>query len=409
MDPRVKPAGDGRKRQTYTHAAHYPIQMSSRTIGIIVHGATSRIGATQHLKNALTPICAEGGLGIGEDRILPRLILVGRNKQRLAVLARENGALAWTTDLDAALSDSAYTMLFDAAATCQRKATLEKGIAAGKHIYSEKPVAEAVADGRALLKAITARGLKHGAVEDKQYLPGICKLRALAQAGFFGRVVGFRLEFGWWVFDGFDEPCQRPSWNYRKTGGGGLLLDMYSHFRYLIEGMLGPIRRVVTLAATAMPERLDEAGTRYAADVEDQAVTLIELESGATGVIIASWATRVRRDDLMTFQIDGTKGSAISGLHRCYMQPLVDTPKIAAFNPTVDLAIDYRARWQEAPAAGSYVNPYRIGWEDFLRHLVADAPLRSDFAAGIRDVAFAEACGRSAREGGWIEFDQVAG
>jgi predicted dehydrogenase len=382
--------------------------MANRTIGVIVHGATGRIGSTQHLKNALTPMRAEGGLVVGEDRVIPQLILVGRDKERLAAIARENGGAAWTTDLDAALSDPAFTVLFDAAATHQRKSTLEKGIAAGKHIYSEKPVAQTVADGRALLAAMTARGLKHGAVEDKQYLPGLRKLRALAQAGFFGRVVGFRLEFGWWVFDGFDEPCQRPSWNYRKAGGGGLLLDMYSHFRYLIEGVVGPVRRVVTSAGTAVPERVDETGGRYAVDVEDQAITLVELASGAAGTIIASWATRVRRDDLMTFQIDGTNGSAIAGLHRCYMQPLADTPRVAAFNPMVDLAIDYRARWQEAPAVGPVLNPYRVGWEGFLRHIEADAPLCSDFAAGIRDVAFAEACGRSLRESAWVSFDDRA-
>jgi predicted dehydrogenase len=379
--------------------------MANRTIGIILHGATGRIGSTQHLKNALMPIRQEGGLTAGEERIIPRLILVGRDKEHLAAIAREHHIEPWTTDLDAALSDPAYDVLFDAAATHQRKATLEKGIAAGRHIYSEKPVALTAADGRALLAAITARGLKHGAVEDKQYLPGMRKLAVLVQAGFFGRVVGFRLEFGWWVFDGFDEPCQRPSWNYRKAGGGGLLLDMYAHFRYLIEGMLGPIRRVVTSAATAVPERVDEAGIRYTVDVEDQATTLIELASGVTGIIVASWATRVRRDDLMTLQIDGTTGSAIAGLHRCHMQPLVDTPKIAAFNPTVDLGLDYRARWQEAPAAAPYLNPYRVGWEDFLRHLVTDAPLRSDFAAGIRDVAFAETCRRSFREAAWVDFD----
>ena len=381
--------------------------MPSRTIGIILHGATGRIASTQHLKNALAPIRAEGGFAFREDRIIPRFILVGRNKERLATVARENGGAAWTTDLDAALSDPAYEVLFDAAATYQRKTTLEKGIAAGKHIYSEKPVAETVADGSALLAAIAARGLKHGAVEDKQYLPGMLKLHALAQAGFFGRVVGFRLEFGWWVFDGFDEACQRPSWNYRQAGGGGLLIDMYSHFRYLIEGMLGPIRCLITSATTAVPERIDESGMRYTVDVEDQATTLIELASGATGTIVASWATRVRRDDLMTFQIDGTTGSALAGLHRCYVQPLADTPKVAAFNPTIDLAVDYRARWEEAPGAGPYVNPYRIGWEDFLRYLVTDAPPRSDFAAGIRDVAFAEACGRSARDGAWVSFDDA--
>jgi predicted dehydrogenase len=381
--------------------------MPSRTIGVIVHGATGRIAATQHLKNALAPIRAEGGLAAGGDRVVPQVILVGRDKARLAAIAQENGGAPWTTDLDQALSDPAYTVLFDAAATPQRKATLEKGIAAGKHIYSEKPVALTAADGRALLAAITARWLKHGAVEDKQYLPGMCKLRALVQAGFFGRVTGFRLEFGWWVFDGFDagQPCQRPSWNYQAPGGG-LMLDMYAHFRYLIEGTLGPIRRLVTLAGTAMPERVNEAGGRYAVVVEDQATTLVELASGATGVIIASWATRLRGDDLITFHIDGTKGSASAGLHRCYVQPLAGTPRIAASNPMVDLAIDYRVRWQDAPAAGPYRDPYRVGWEDFLRHLATGAPLSSDFAAGIRDVAFAEACGRSARERAWVDFDE---
>jgi predicted dehydrogenase len=383
--------------------------MAIRTIGIIVHGATGRIGATQHLKNALTPIRAEGGVAAGEDCVVPQLILVGRDKERLAAVARENGGAPWTTDIDAALSDPRYTVLFDAAATHQRQATLEKGIAAGKHIYAEKPVALTVADGRTLLAAMTARGLKHGAVEDKQYLPGLRKLRALVQAGFFGRILSFRLEFGWWVFDGLDEPCQRPNWNYRKVGGGGLLIDMYAHFRYLIERLLGPIRRVLTSATTAVPERIDEAGARYTVDVEDQATTLIELASGATGVIIASWATRVRRDDLMTLQIDGTNGSAIAGLHRCYMQSLADTPRVVAFNPMVDLAIDYRARWQEAPGAGPNLSPYRVGWEDFLRHLAADAPLSSDFAAGIRDVAFAEACGRSCRDRAWVGFDDAMG
>jgi predicted dehydrogenase len=380
--------------------------MPSRTIGIIVHGATGRIAATQHLKNALTPIRAGGGLATGNDRIVPQVILVGRDKERLAAVARENGDAPWTADIDQALSDPAFTVLFDAAATPQRKTTLEKGIAAGKHIYSEKPVALSAADGRVLLAAITARGLKHGAVEDKQYLPGMCRLRALVDAGFFGRITGFRLEFGWWVFDGLDagQPCQRPSWNYRAPGGG-LMLDMYAHFRYLIEGLLGPVRRVVTLAATAVPERADETGERYAVDVEDQAMTLVELASGATGVIIASWATRLRGDDLITFHVDGTKGSASAGLHRCHVQPLADTPRIAASNPMVDLGIDYRARWQDAPARGPYPNPYRVGWEDFLRHVATDAPLRSSFSAGIRDVAFAEACGRSARERAWVEFE----
>jgi predicted dehydrogenase len=380
--------------------------MATRTVGIILNGATSRIGSTQHLRNALAPIRAEGGLVVGADRVMPRVLLVGRDADRLAALAREHGVES-ATDLDAALADPAYEVLFDAAVTHQRQATLEKAIAAGKHVYSEKPVAASVADGRALVTAMQARGLKHAAVEDKQYLPGLSKLAALAKGGFFGRVVGFRLEFGWWVFDGVEERCQRPSWNYRKAGGGGLILDMYSHFRYMIENILGPIERVACAATTAVPERVDERGERYVVDVEDHSATLVTLRSGAVGSILATWATRVRRDDLMTFQIDGTAGSAIAGLHRCYAQAIGDTPNVAAFNVTTDLGIDYASRWQEVPPAGPYLNPYRVGWQDFLRHLVAGTPLRSDFTAGIRDVAFAQACTRSLERGASIRLDDV--
>jgi predicted dehydrogenase len=380
--------------------------MATRTVGIILNGATSRIGSTQHLKNALAPIRAEGGLFAGADRVMPRVLLVGRDADRLAALAREHGVES-STDLDAALADPSYEVLFDAAVTHQRQATLEKAIAAGKHVYSEKPVAASVAAGRALLAAMEARGLKHAAVEDKQYLPGLTKLAALARAGFFGRVVGFRLEFGWWVFDGVEERCQRPSWNYRKAGGGGLILDMYPHFRYMIENILGPIERVACAATTAVPERVDERSERYAVDVEDHTATLVTLTCGAVGSILASWAARVRRDDLMAFQIDGTRGSAVAGLHRCYVQGIGDTPKVAAFNVMTDLRIAYASRWQEVPAAGPYPNPYRVGWEDFLRHLVAGSALRSDFAAGIRDVAFAEACYRSLGSGASVRLDDV--
>src|SRR5215469_9381477 len=378
--------------------------MATTTIGIIVNGATGRIGPTQHLANALVPIMREGGLAVGGDQIVPRIKLVGRDPQKLAQAAAARGVAEWSADLDVALADPEFSVFFDAAATHQRKPVLDKAIAAGKHIYTEKPVALTAEEGGALLAAARERGVKHGAVEDKQYLPGLQKLARLARAGFFGRVIGFRLEFGWWVFDGIERPSQRPSWNYTRAGGGGLILDMYPHWRYVIEGLLGRIRRVATMTATAVPERADEARRRFRVDVEDTATTLVELKSGAVGAILSSWATRVRRDDLMTLQIDGTDGSAIAGLHRCRVQNNADTPAIKHFNPTTDLGIDYGAGWRDAPDAGPYVNPYRIGWEDFLRHVATGAPLKSDLAAGLRDLEFAEACLRSAATGTWVEM-----
>jgi len=382
--------------------------MTTRTIGIIVNGATGRIASTQHLANALVPIGREGGLAAGGERIVPRVLLAGRDAGRLAQIAAAHGVTAWSTDLDAVLADPSFTVFFDAAATHQRRQALEKAIAAGKHIYAEKPVALSGADGRALLAAARARGLKHAAVEDKQYLPGLQKLAALSRAGCFGRVVGFRLEFGWWVFDGAERPSQRPSWNYTRAGGGGLILDMYPHWRYVIENILGPIRRVVTASGTAIPQRIDESGARYRVDVEDTATTLVELQDGAFGTIMSSWATRVRRDDLMSFAIDGTGGSAVAGLHRCRVQSAAATPTVKHFNPTVDLGIDYREGWSDAPDAGPYANPYRVGWEDFLRHLVTGALLRSDLAAGVRDLLFAEACQRSAASGAWVDLENTA-
>jgi predicted dehydrogenase len=375
--------------------------MATQTIGIIVNGATGRIGSTQHLANALVPIIAEGGLALGDDRLLPRLLLVGRDPTRLAAVARACNGASWSTDLAAALADPDYPVFFDAAATHQRVAVLEQAIAAGKHVYSEKPVAPTAAQGRALLHQAQQRELKHGAVEDKIHLPGLRKLAALTGGGALGRIVGFRLEFGWWVFDGSERPCQRPSWNYR-AGGGGLILDMYPHWRYVIESIVGRIARVASSEWIATPARIDEEGARYSVAVEDSAATLVELESGAFGTILSSWATRVRRDDLLTLQVDGTAGSAVAGLHRCHVQSAARTPAIAHFSVMKDIAADYRDGWEEAPPLPHYRNPYRVGWEQFLRHVATGAPLACDFAAGIRDVAFAEACHRSMQERTWI-------
>jgi predicted dehydrogenase len=242
-------------------------------------------------------------------------------------------------------------------------------------------------------------------VEDKVFLPGMQKIAYLNEIGFFGRIVNFRLEFGWWVFDGVDTVPQRPSWNYKKSGGGGLALDMFPHWRYVVEGLLGRIKSIVAATWTALPERIDERGERYKVDVDDSVATIVELENGAFGTVVSSWASRARNDDLLILHVDGTKGSARAGLHRCYVQSTAETPRLTGWNVNVDLNNDYRAQWGVAADRAPYTNPYRVGWERFLRHIVSDAPFASDLRAGARDVQLAEACYRSMAERRWVALD----
>lgn len=386
--------------------------MADIEIGIIVNGATGRIGSTQHLANALVPIRDQGGLVVGrhkdEVRIVPKLLLVARNAEKLSELAKTHRIADTTTDLDAALARPDMAIFFDAAATHQRVAAIGKAIAAGKHIYSEKPVAPSVAAGLELLRAVQARGLKAGAVEDKVYMPGLRTLAGLVRDGFFGRIIGFRIDFGWWVFDGIERPPNRPSWNYKKSGGGGMASDMFPHWRYIVESLLGPISAVVCDARIALRERADEQGQRYTPDVDDSATALVELASGAAGVIVSSWTSRIRRDDILTMQLDGTAGSAVAGIHTCRVQSAAETPLVRHMNPMTDIGHDYRADWRDVPASGAVVNGYRAGWEQFLAHVATGAPLKHDFAAGLRDVQLTEASYRSVRERRWIALDPPA-
>jgi len=379
--------------------------MPAETLGIIVNGATSGIANRQHLAQALVPIIAEGGLPVGDRKVVPMLLLVGRDAGRLKAVAERFGLEAWSTDLDGALSDDRFSVFFDAGHTGGRAERLRAAIAAGKHVYTEKPVVADIAEGREIERLAAERNLKVGVVEDKLFMPGPTKLRLVCESGQLGRVVNFRLDFGYWIFSHPDGPLQRPSWNYRKSQGGSLLLDMYPHWRYVVEGVVGPIRRVVTAAWTAVPERLDEDGIPYRVDTDDSAATLVELESGAFGTITSSWATRVNRDDLVVFQVDGTDGSATAGIHRCYVQSLSATPRVA-FDPNRDHNRDYHADWSAAPFDPPFTNGYRMGWEAFIRHVVDGAPLAADIGAGLRDVALAKACQASVDEESWVPLSR---
>jgi predicted dehydrogenase len=381
--------------------------MATRTIGIVIDGATGRLGTTQHLK-ALLAIRSEGGLALANgERLMPEPLLLGRTAGKLAALAAASGGLKWSTDTAACLADPAIGIYFDAAPTGGRHERVSAAIAAGKHVYTEKPAAATLDEALSLARQAQRAGVRNGVVQDKLFLPGLKKLRKLYEADYFGRILSIRLDFGWWVFDGGLYPSQRVSWNYRRATGGGLILDMFAHWRYVFDRLLGPIKSVLCREATAQPRRRDEAGNWFDVDVDDHAFAIFELEGGVLAQVSSSWASRVKRDDLLQIQVDGTAGSAVCGLHDCFIQPLVATPRpfMDSENPQ---PMVFDEQWQPMPTLLPYVNPYREGWELFLRHVAEDGAFPSPILEAAKAVQLAEACHQSHRERHWIDLEELS-
>jgi predicted dehydrogenase len=376
--------------------------MSEKRIGIIMHGVTGRMGANQHLARSIAEIRKQGGVALKDGtRLMPDPILVGRNAGKLESLARTHGIERWTTDLATALESKSDTLFFDAASTQLRPRLLKRAIAAGKHVYCEKPVATTLAAAMSLYRAAKKARVKHGVVQDKLWLPGLLKLRRLRESGFFGRILSVRGEFGYWVFEGDRQPAQRPSWNYRREDGGGIILDMLCHWRYVLDNLFGGVKAVSCRGATHIPYRWDENGRKYRATADDAAYATFELAGGVIAHFNSAWTVRVRRDDLLTLQVDGTKGSAVAGLRRCFTQSLEETPK-PVWNPDIPQPIDFFQGWKEVPDEAGWDNAFKAQWELYLRHVAGEGPFRWGLLEGAKGVQLAELGLKSWRQRRWL-------
>jgi predicted dehydrogenase len=377
-------------------------------VGIIMNGVTGRMGLNQHLRRSIYAIMQQGGLAAGDDIIMPDPILVGRNAAKLEQIAKECGGLKWSTDVDAAIADPAYSIYFDAQTTDRRAEAVIKAIDAGKHVYCEKPTADKVEVALDLHRRAEAAGIKHGVVQDKLWLPGLLKLKTLQETGFFGKILSVRGEFGYWVFEGDAVPGQRPSWNYRKEDGGGIIIDMLCHWRYVLDNLFGAVKSVSCLGAIHVPKRWDEQGRPYECTADDSAYATFELEGGVIAHFNSSWSVRVRRDDLLTMQVDGTRGSAIVGLRHCWIQPYGATPR-PVWNPDVEQPINFFDGWQKVPEQRAYDNAFKVQWEMFLKHVVKGEPFPWTLLAGAKGVQLAEKGLESWAKRAWVDVEPLEG
>lgn len=384
--------------------------MTKSCLTIAMHGVTGRMGTNQHFIRSILALMRQGGVALASgERLQIKPILVGRSEAKIRHLAetvanREIGSsVDWTTDLESLLTDANVDIVFDASSTLQRAAVVRRAAAAGKAIYCEKPIATRADEAYELADLVETAGVKNGVVQDKLWLPGMRKLRMLRDQGFFGRILSVRGEFGYWVFSGHDadQPAQRPSWNYRREDGGGMMIDMFCHWEYLIGDLFGKIDRVLAHATTDLPERVNEAGAAYPCTADDSAYAIFVLKNGITCQFNSSWTTRVRRDDLLTVQVDGTQGSAVAGLRECWIQPAGATPK-PVWNPDIPQPIDFYGGWQKMPATTDYDNAFKIQWELFLRHYAGEGEFPWSLRSGAAGVALAEAGERSVSERCWV-------
>ena len=381
--------------------------MKTHKIGIIMNGVTGRMGTNQHLIRSLAAIIAEGGLKATEnDIILPDLVLVGRNKNKLKKLAERVQIENWTTNLEEVLADKNYKIYFDAQTTGRRADAIKKAVAAGKHVYCEKPIATSTEIALELYLECEKAGVKHGVVQDKLWLPGMLKLKSLIKDDFFGNILSVKGDFGYWVFEGHTIPAQRPSWNYRKEDDGGIIVDMLCHWRYVLDNIFGQVKGVFCLGATHISERIDENGKPYNCTADDAAYSIFELEGGIIAQFNSSWTTRVRRDDLLTLHVDGTKGSAVVGLRDCWIQDYGNTPK-PVWNPDIPNPIDFKEGWTNVSEEEEFDNAFKAQWELFLKHVVLDTPFPWNLMEGAKGVQLAELGIESWEKKTWINIPNL--
>jgi len=381
--------------------------IKTHRVGIIMNGVTGRMGTNQHLLRSIVPIIEQGGVQLSPTEfIVPDPILVGRNPVKLEKLAARSGIEKGSTDVDAVLADSAYEVYFDAQTTERRVAAVKRAIAAGKHIYIEKPTATNTAEAVELYELAKEAGVKNGVVQDKLWLPGLLKLQTLIRKGFFGSILSVRGEFGYWVFEGDTVPAQRPSWNYRKEDGGGIIIDMLCHWRYVLDNIFGNVKAVSCLGATHVPERVDEAGATYACTADDAAYATFELEGGIVAHFNSSWCVRVRRDDLLTMQVDGTHGSAVVGLRDCWVQSYGATPR-PVWNPDIEQPVKFYEGWLKVPEQQDFENAFKVQWEKFLRHIALDEPFRWSLLEGAKGVQLAEKGLESWQKRAWVDIPDL--
>jgi predicted dehydrogenase len=381
--------------------------MKVHNIGIIMNGVTGRMGTNQHLLRSIAEIIKQGGIKVSSDEIImPDPILVGRDIHKLEKLSQLSGVKKMTTNVDEALADPHNIIYFDSQTTGRRAEGVRKAVQAGKHVYCEKPIAIDTKTALELYELCKAAGLKNGVVQDKLWLPGIMKLKRLIQNGFFGEILSVRGEFGYWVFEGHSIPAQRPSWNYRKEDDGGIIVDMLCHWRYVLDHVFGKVKAVSCLGATHIPERIDEKGMAYKCTADDAAYATFELEGGVIAQFNSSWAVRVRRDDLLTLQVDGTKGSAVAGLRECYTQHYGNTPK-PVWNPDIEQPIKFFEGWSKVPEQEIFENAFKVQWELFLRHVVKDEPFPWDLREGAKGVQLAEKGIESWEKRCWLDIPEL--
>ncbi len=333
----------------------------------------------------------------------PRLVGVCSRRLEQAQRACDEQGFAFATDdYRRLLADPAIDVVSICTPNALHKQMALDAIAAGKHVYIDKPVSTDYAGARCIADAARAAGVKGQVALNNRFFPATMKAHELITSGRLGRVTSFTAEY---LHSGSVDPERPVGWKQRAdVCGGGVLLDLGSHALDLVMWMCGEVRDINCVTQTLYPSRPTPEGGRTSALGDDRALMMLRLKSGAVGTVdVSKIATGT--DDELNLSIYLTGGAIrYSSLTGDYLD-VYDCASAAGGFTHVHCGGRY-------PAPGGSFVPAKnaIGWirghvhsyYTFLDAVAHDGPCSPSLDEGAYLQLVMEKAYQSAAEGGWI-------
>ncbi len=334
----------------------------------------------------------DSGLRVGDRTVRVEAALYGRDPQKVKALAERYGVQRTSTQLEELIEAPEVSVVDNCLVNRFHFEPLMHAIRQGKHVLSEKPLTNRLAEGAQLLAAAKAAGVQHGIVQHMRFTPGPARAHELIETGHLGRIFSANVLFGYMVPQ---MVTNRPAWFYKQElAGGGIMDDMMTHFFDLLRFLIGPIESVYAATSVAWKQRQDADGRPFPVSVEDVASVTMRFSGGAIGNCFNSWVRR-KHEEIPQFQVDGEDASLLFNFSQLSMLTQASTPVIP-FHAKLPQP-EPEAGWQRIEVQPR--DPFVAVIESFLSGVVSGEPSGPTWEDAVTNLRLVTAAYRSASEG----------